>query len=36
MAEGLAAAMVYGSGSGNTVRHYYDKKTIVDKKKKGK
>ena len=24
MAEGLAASMVYGNGSGNTVKHYYD------------
>lgn len=26
MAEGLAASMVYGSGAGNTVKHYYDGK----------
>ena len=24
MAEGLAASMVYGNGSGSTVKHYYD------------
>ena len=27
MAEGLAAAMVYGSGEGNTVKHHYDGKS---------
>lgn len=27
MADGLAATMVYGSGEGNTVKHYYDGKS---------
>ena len=29
MAEGLAASMVYGNGSGNSVKHYYDKKSTT-------
>ena len=38
--QGLAASMVYGNGSGNTVKHYYDdgksktKEIKISKKKK--
>jgi hypothetical protein len=32
--EGLAATMVYGDGSENTVKHYYDKSGVGTKKKK--
>ena len=34
MDEGLAAK--YGTGAGNTVKHYYDKSGIKNKKKKDK
>lgn len=36
--NGLAATMVYGSGNGQTIKHYYagSKQPKTTKKKKGK
>ena len=36
--NGLAATMVYGSGNGQTIKHYYagSTKSKTTKKKKGK